>query len=138
MSFPILLLLAALAQGVQHDSPASLWKRMSETRDERVVREIMAEQPVGVPQAFGWLRVYQLTGDAKAGDAAENIFEKALEQSPTDPWLQFGYGEALALKNPKRFPLRASKYLLEALRLNPYLGRATRALKEISERQLLR
>jgi hypothetical protein len=62
--------------------------------------------------------VYQLTGDAKAGNAAENIFEKALEQSPNEAWLQFGYGESLALKNPKRFPLRAAKYLLAALRLD--------------------
>ena len=141
MSFRILLLLTTLAQGVQQDSYASLWQRLSEAKDERVVRALAAEQPVGVPQAFGWLRVYQLTGDAKAGGAAENIFSKAVEQSPTDPWLQFGYGETLALKNPKRFPLRASKYLLEALRLDSLHVPAAAALGRLAilsrEKELL-
>src|SRR5688572_25126899 len=141
MSFRILLLLAALSQGAQQDTFASLWQRLSETKDERVVRELMAGQPVGVPQAFGWLRLYQLTGDAKTGGAAENIFAKAIEQAPADPWLQFGYGETLALKNTKRFPLRASKYLLEALRLDSLHVPAAAALGRLAiasrEKELL-
>jgi predicted Zn-dependent protease len=141
MSFLTLLLLATAASPLPQDSWASLWKRLSETKDVRVAQDIMAAQPVGAPQGFAWLRVYQLTGDPKAGSAAENIFEKALEQSPQDPWLQFGYGEALALKNPKRFPLRAAKYLLEALRLDSLHVPAAAALGRLAlasrEKELL-
>ena len=43
----------------------------------------------------------------------------------------------IVLQRQGRFD-EARLHLLEALRLNPHLGRATRALKEISERQLLR
>ncbi len=134
MSFLTLLWLTAvsIAPALPQDSIGTLWKRLSETNDVRVAERIMAEQPVGVPKGFGWLRIYQLTRDPKAGGAAENIFQDALEASPENPWLQFGYGEALALKNPKRFPLRASKYLIEALRLDSLHVPAAAALARLA------
>ena len=114
-----LLLLVALATPVpaQQDPIGAFWNRLSDLDDAAAVREVVAHE-TGLNQTLALLRVYQITRQSEAGNAAENSIQKQLSAEPRNAWLQFAYGEVLAVRNPRQFPLRASKYLLEALKLD--------------------
>lgn len=138
----IAVLVAAMAFLPLQDSLGSFWNRLNETTDPATVRTlVLAGSASSRERGLALLRIYQLTQASADGAEAERTLAPQLEQHPGDPWLQFAYGEALAIKSPRDFPLRAAKYLLEALRLDTLHLPAAQALARLAlasrEKELL-
>ena len=127
------LLIPALLLAAPQDSISSYWSRLSGLEQVAAVQAAAAEYaPGSVEQSLGLVRVFQITRSEKDGDAAERVLKKVLDDRERDPWLQFGLGEVLAIKSPRKFPLRASKYLLNALRLDSMHVPAAAALGRLA------
>ncbi|MEX2284270.1 MAG: GWxTD domain-containing protein [Gemmatimonadota bacterium] len=128
-----LLLLIALASPAasQQDSVDAFWSRLIDLADATAVREVVAQE-TGLNQSLALLRVYQITRESQAGSAAENSIQKQLSVEPRNAWLQFALGEVLAVRNARQFPLRASRYLLEALKLDAMHLPAATALARVA------
>jgi GWxTD domain-containing protein len=128
-----LLVLTVLTAPVaaRQDSTGAFWNRLNDLDDAEAVRQIIPQES-GLNQSLALLRVYQITRESRAGEAAENSIQKLISGAPKNPWLQFAYGEVLAVRSPRQFPLRASKYLLEALRLDEMHLPAVTALARLA------
>jgi len=126
------------------DSIASYWDRIAALNDVRAVRAHADEAPASseLYNGLALTRIYQLTQSEVDGKAAEEAVERLVKEQPRNAWVQFAYGQVLAIRNPRRFPMRAGSYLRQALALDSLHVPAAVALSRLAlysrEEDLLR
>ena len=121
MLFSLLTIFTLVNPPYGQDPVGIYWERIAAMQSAAEVQATLTAEPQHseIEIALAYARVFEISRAESDGAAAERLTSRLVEGNPNALWPNFAHGHVLAIKAPKKFPMRASKFLEKALDLDP-------------------